>query len=641
MSKDLDGMKEAAGDYYRYALEARREYLSLLSETDEEIATLYREHLRQILTEYRSGRNGGLVYLLDAIDEDSPKFHGDLAARIENAIEKGAAAGILFSKSVTIDCLSKTGMSAGPMIRAFEWQRKQAVAACYARTHKDGLYLSDRIWNTSEETRKAMKAIVQAGIGEDAVKVARALEMYVKQGKTAACLQFPNMMERMGSRVPENLDYNALRLARTELTAAYGAATVGAAQASPAISKLKWVLSSGHPREDICDTYAEGGDGHGVYDAGRCPNYPAHPNCLCNLQPMPDNPEDFARKMKEWLDKPSSHPDIEAWYKKNYKMFEAPNDEKTTLPNDNEKAIIEAATLAKVDMLKKEIDRVSREMYQSTNQRYIELDNQLNAIYKQLETAKVEAAKNGIILTSGLERNYGKAEIEIIKEKLKAAPKDIRIVWNRFEGDMLVIDTNLDTKKKGNGPHYSPGRRGIFLNLAEDKTKKDSTPFHTTFHEIGHLIDHFVGKKSYFASHRYNGDIFANTIRAEASDYITKTWSRLKMSALVKGKSAKKIMKQDAYDAISDEIYGLGKAANRRDVSDIWHGATRGKVDGGYGHKVSYWNDSENLPTEAFAEMFSATINNPKAVENIKKYFPKSYEIFERMIKEIAERGTL
>jgi hypothetical protein len=32
--------------------------------------------------------------------------------------------------------------------------------------------------------------------------------------------------------------------------------------------------------------------------------------------------------------------------------------------------------------------------------------------------------------------------------------------------------------------------------------------------------------------------------------------------------------------------------------------------------------------SEAFAEMWDATINNPASVEQMKKYFPQSYDIF-------------
>jgi hypothetical protein len=632
---DVDAIKAAAGDYWRYALEARREYLNLLTMTDKEITAIYHEHLRNVLTDYRSGRNQGLIYLLQAIDKDSPAFHGALTERIENAIEKGAAAGINFGQLVTMDYIGEAGMDKAPVVKAFEWQRKQAVAANYARTHKDGLYLSDRIWNTSEEARKAMRSIVQAGVGEDAVHVARALETYVKQGKTATCLLYPNMMQRMEGRVPENLDYNALRLARTELSSAYGAATIGAAQASPAIGKVKWVLSSSHPKTDICNAYASGGKGHGVYDAGKCPPYPAHPNCLCTLQPMPEDLDDFLKKMDEWKKDPSSHPEIEKWHKEHYGRF-VKQDKK--LPYDDESAIIESTARAKVDTLKREIDRVTREMNMSVNQKYIEKEKELFDLQKRLTAAKVDAAKKGVVLTSKLGEAYGAEDLKAITSKVRAAPENVRIVWNRFEDKMKILDTNLDTAKEP--AHYSHMKRGIRLNTQKDKTDMRQKPYKTIFHELGHLIDHFAGRNIFFASRYFQSGAFADTIRKEAKDYATAVKVKLQMDGMKQGINPKHYRIADAYDEISRELRGI-TGTEQREVSDIWDGATKGKASGRYGHKKKYWDDEDSLPTEAFAHMFCATIQNPEALKNIQKYFPNSYAVFLDMMAFIAKKGVL
>ena len=40
---------------------------------------------------------------------------------------------------------------------------------------------------------------------------------------------------------------------------------------------------------------------------------------------------------------------------------------------------------------------------------------------------------------------------------------------------------------------------------------------------------------------------------------------------------------------------------------------------------------------EAFAHMFCATIHNPEALANIKKYFPNSYKVFEEMIDDFVK----
>lgn len=42
--------------------------------------------------------------------------------------------------------------------------------------------------------------------------------------------------------------------------------------------------------------------------------------------------------------------------------------------------------------------------------------------------------------------------------------------------------------------------------------------------------------------------------------------------------------------------------------------------------------------TEFFAETTSATINNPKSLKLIKKYFPSAYDEYLKIIKEVASR---
>ena len=345
MSRELDEIRATAGPYERYALRSRKRLLTALRKSDRQVAKIYNDAILRILREFRQGEQSTKA-LLVAINEDfdAQYLFKDLVAELEDAVKAGAAAGITFSQDVTTDILGRVGMAAEPSIRAFEFCRQRAVAAAYARTYKDGLHLSDRIWKTAESSRDAMRAIVTAGIGEDAVKVARALETYVKQGAAVTAAHFPGMMKRMGSRVPENIDYNALRLARTELTAAYGEATIGAAKASPAIKKVRWVLSNTHPRTDICDAYASGGDGHGVYDAKDCPLSPAHPNCLCTIQPAPEDPVKFAQRLKKWMADPSSQPDIEKWYGENYKKFEGKNGGSNVFAMRPSKSLLTPAT---------------------------------------------------------------------------------------------------------------------------------------------------------------------------------------------------------------------------------------------------------------------------------------------------------
>ena len=345
MSRELDEIKATAGAYQKYALRSRKRLLTSLRKSDRQIAKIYNNAILRVLQAFREGEQSTKALMVAINDDfDSQYLFKDLVKQLEDVVSTGAAEGITFSQDVTTNLLERAGMDAEPAVRAFEFCRQRAVAAAYARTYKDGLHLSDRIWSTAEGSRSAMQAIVTAGIGEDAVTVAKALETYVKEGAASTAAHYPNMMKRMGSRVPANIDYNALRLARTELTAAYSEATIGAAQASPAIKKVRWVLSSTHPRTDICDAYANGGDGHGVYEARDCPLSPAHPNCLCTIQPAPEDPVKFVQRLKQWMNNPESQPDIEKWYGENYKKFKGKNGGSNVFTTRPSKRILQIGT---------------------------------------------------------------------------------------------------------------------------------------------------------------------------------------------------------------------------------------------------------------------------------------------------------
>lgn len=320
---ELDGIKSAAGDYYKWALEARKKYLLMLQQSDETIAELYIASINRIIQELKKGENKNLKYLLEVIAKDVDQFNQDLAKAIKFVVENGTENGMYFIKQVSIDVLKEAGVDTVPFIKSMEFSRKRAIQTSFARSHEDGLKLSERIWNIGQHNKKIMSDIVRAGAGENVVTVARSLESYVKKGKTSIAANYPNMIKRMESRIPANLDYKALRLARTELTAAYGEGVIASAKATPVVKYVKWVISSSHPRKDICDTNANGGpNGNGIYEAMSCPIYPAHPNCICTLQPAPENTTVVVDKLKAWLKNPQSQPEIEEWYQTHYKMFE-------------------------------------------------------------------------------------------------------------------------------------------------------------------------------------------------------------------------------------------------------------------------------------------------------------------------------
>lgn len=87
----------------------------------------------------------------------------------------------------------------------------------------------------------------------------------------------------------ERTRYYAERIARTELARAYQDGFLARWGPDEDTVAFRWKLSGNHPRVDICDLYANAdlyGLGRGIYPKDRVPLIPAHPHCMCRLQPI-------------------------------------------------------------------------------------------------------------------------------------------------------------------------------------------------------------------------------------------------------------------------------------------------------------------------------------------------------------------
>ena len=99
---------------------------------------------------------------------------------------------------------------------------------------------------------------------------------------------------------------------------------------------------------------------------------------------------------------------------------------------------------------------------------------------------------------------------------------------------------------------------------------------------------------------------------------------------------------------IIDEFTGENGVLNKRpiaNISDMFEaGMEFTEAPFEAGHKTidsDYWKGRDN-GKEAFAEMFSATVNHPESLEQIKRFFPESYQIFLEMLGVVDddESGT-
>ena len=224
----------------------------------------------------------------------------------------------------------------------------------------------------------------------------------------------------------------------------------------------------------------------------------------------------------------------------------------------------------------------------------------------------------------------GVEDIAKISEQVSNAPENIRVLWNLASADMKILDKNYSGT-----PHYALSERGIRFNIAIDRAGLFQRPYQSTFHELGHLIDHFMNEG--YMSVTYKNGLFGDTLRAEAAEYIRLTTKKLKPRM-----GAKTLADSKVYKEIKRGLLLISEE-NLHEVSDIWHGATLGKVDVGHGHYESdYWtkNNGANLVKETFAHMFCATIQSPESLAAVKKYFPRSYSVFEKMIGDFIKEAV-
>ncbi|WP_136604658.1 hypothetical protein [Paenibacillus dokdonensis] len=324
----LEQLKLIAGPFAEYALRGRKKYVDLRLRQDQAVRSIYIRSADKIAKEIRrlkrtgAGSEMNMRYLASL--RDSLKHNGigeSLQELLTKDIVKAVDAGSTYSLEVTMSQISKTKLVKQPLQRAFFRVNERAVEAIWART-QHGLHLSDRIWKHDQKYRMAMSEIIQDGVatGADPVETARQLEKYIRRGRKTLAVDYPEMMDRMGNRIPQDISYEALRLVRTETAAAFGEGTIAAASVSPSYTGMKWVISGSHPIPDICDDLANAdhGLGKGVWPPGQEPPMPAHPNCLCVLISVHEDTDDFMKRLNEWTKDPKSHPDLEDWYKNVY-----------------------------------------------------------------------------------------------------------------------------------------------------------------------------------------------------------------------------------------------------------------------------------------------------------------------------------
>lgn len=180
-------------------------------------------------------------------------------------------------------------------------------------------FLQRKFPGTNKNTEQRMKTviagaqrtvnnIIRTGVkdGTPTWEIAKQIQAYVipqQSGlKVAPWTIARRALGKQTSYIPTgvpagSVEYNAMRIARTETASTYQQAPYLAHKDKWYYNGIKWVLSRSHPKADICDAYAMHDEGIGIGVWRVCPKIP-HPHDLCHTQTQTVAPEEMIRMFK-------------------------------------------------------------------------------------------------------------------------------------------------------------------------------------------------------------------------------------------------------------------------------------------------------------------------------------------------------
>ncbi len=226
-----------------------------------------------------------------------------------------------------------------------------------------------------------------------------------------------------------------------------------------------------------------------------------------------------------------------------------------------------------------------------------------------------------------LKRAYGANHATAIMEIIQKAPREIQEMWAEYGSQFHASKL----RNGEDGAYYSSRTDSVHLNIDSVSTGDGiDTPYEVVFHEYGHMTDYLIsrqmgyGRRSSYSQIYNNGEL-GKTAKREIEAHLTRI-ARLHPEL---GDDREGIARALIQEARSK--YSLRDRAN---ISDMMEGAGIGVAFPlGAGHGLNYWPLRDN-GLEVFAEITSAKAANPGSLIAIKDYFPKTYKVYETMLKE-------
>jgi len=312
-----------AREFEKYILQNRKEFMTLSKHQEKELGKLFIKFAEYAKLEASNIVNTeSLTYtqrqkLIRELLKKASNLTDDFKSQLDKALIEAANLG----KEVNEVIMQKyQGRLAGvgfdvDMSIILQDIPDDVVRAAYNRFWRDGLKLSDRIWQLNKRTRRELQRIIIEELAAGRPASSRVLEARLNK------LLVPDRRFIKTSLHGRNVSFDAARLLRTERTIAFREADRMATEKNPGAKGIKWKLSPAERNCATCSKLASQdkyGLGPGIYPPDKLPVSP-HPQCMCHTYPVVISTKQFVNNWLEWQKNKASHPELTNWYNKAYK----------------------------------------------------------------------------------------------------------------------------------------------------------------------------------------------------------------------------------------------------------------------------------------------------------------------------------
>lgn len=290
--------------------------IKITQETELEIIKLYDMAIQDLINKLKKENN---KLSRQFIKSRIRMLNAELEKIIENSSSGAAKAACKNHEDVLNKIMSKSGKKL-KFDSLFSNIPNDVLAVMKeGKIYKDGAGLSSRIWNYGGANSKYIEDIIYTGLAEgtSAVDLAKMLETYVKPSsrKYWSNDKIKELLGEGYAQRQEQIEYNALRLARTTITHSFTLGNKLSAERNPFVTHMKWHSVFAHGR--TCEVCKER-DGK-IFTIKELPF--DHPNGLCWEEPVYEKSlDEYAKEIRNWIDG-GNNSNLDKWYAEYGKFF--------------------------------------------------------------------------------------------------------------------------------------------------------------------------------------------------------------------------------------------------------------------------------------------------------------------------------